>query len=80
MKIIKTDQTHGVTSRLKSKSRAVFTCSPTLNNCRQPESLLRMKDNDHHLQRGGKRWHLPPLSPPNCVDAGDSTPKREKTI
>ena len=55
---------HGVTSRLKSKSRAVFLCYPTLNNCRQPESLLRMNDNDNHLQMGGEDVAFATSSPP----------------
>lgn len=49
---------HGVTSRLKSKSRAVFPCCPILNNCQQPESLLRMNDNDNHLQRAIPSAHI----------------------
>jgi hypothetical protein len=54
---------HGVTSSLKSKSRAVFPCCPTLNNCQQPEGLLRMNDNDNHYSWGG-RGGICHLSPP----------------
>ena len=62
--LIKSPEPHGVTSRLKSKSRAVFLCYPTLNNCRQPESLLRMNDNDNHLQMGGEDVANATSSPP----------------